>query len=203
MDRDNLHIANAQSAGGRNAIVIGSSIAGMAAARVLTEHFDQVTVIERDALPSDVDFRNGVPQARHVHVLLMRGDQVVDASGRRSDAPQWLKAAGLPAPEETKINGFPGYATRFYRRPANFAGDWKVAYFQPTPPHNTRGAIIAPLEGDRWHVTLIGMSGDYPPTDEEGFLEFARSLPDPMIYDLLRSAEPAPAAPAVQAPAAG
>jgi 2-polyprenyl-6-methoxyphenol hydroxylase-like FAD-dependent oxidoreductase len=44
--------------------------------------------------------------------------------------------------------------------------------------------------GNRWHVTLIGIAGDYPPTDEEGFLEFARSLPSPALYDAIRDAEP-------------
>ena len=33
------------------------------------------------------------------------------------------------------------------------------------------------MEGDRWTVTLFGMLGDHPPTDEAGFLEFARTLP--------------------------
>jgi 2-polyprenyl-6-methoxyphenol hydroxylase-like FAD-dependent oxidoreductase len=50
--------------------------------------------------------------------------------------------------------------------------------------------VILPLEGNRWHITLIGIAGDYPPTDEAGFLEFARSLASPEIYEAIRSAEP-------------
>jgi 2-polyprenyl-6-methoxyphenol hydroxylase-like FAD-dependent oxidoreductase len=57
----------------RSALVIGGSLAGMCAARVLSEHFDKVTIVERDAYPSTPDFRPGVPQARHVHNLLARG----------------------------------------------------------------------------------------------------------------------------------
>ena len=34
-----------------HAIVIGASIAGLCAARVLSEHFDRVTVYDRDRLP--------------------------------------------------------------------------------------------------------------------------------------------------------
>ena len=45
----------------------------MCAARVLSDVFDKVTIIERDAYPSAPDFRPGVPQARHVHNLLARG----------------------------------------------------------------------------------------------------------------------------------
>lgn len=58
--------------GGR-AIVIGASIAGLATARVLSDHFDQVTVIERDRLPEEPVVRRGVPQGRHAHVLLAAG----------------------------------------------------------------------------------------------------------------------------------
>jgi len=55
------------------AIVIGGSLAGMCAARVLSEFADAVTLIERDAYPSGLEFRPGIPQARHVHNLLARG----------------------------------------------------------------------------------------------------------------------------------
>lgn len=58
------------------AIVIGSSIAGMWTARVLADHFDRVRVIERDQLPDAPESRSGVPQDKHVHVLLARGLQI-------------------------------------------------------------------------------------------------------------------------------
>jgi 2-polyprenyl-6-methoxyphenol hydroxylase-like FAD-dependent oxidoreductase len=56
-----------------SALVIGGSLAGMCAARVLSDFVDKVTIIERDAYPSAPEFRPGVPQARHVHNLLARG----------------------------------------------------------------------------------------------------------------------------------
>jgi 2-polyprenyl-6-methoxyphenol hydroxylase-like FAD-dependent oxidoreductase len=56
-----------------SALVIGGSLAGLCAARVLSDHVDKVTIIERDAYPAAFDFRPGVPQARHVHNLLARG----------------------------------------------------------------------------------------------------------------------------------
>ena len=59
------------------AIVIGSSLAGLWSARVLADHFDQVTVLERDILPTDIGSRKGVPQDQHVHVLLERGAQIM------------------------------------------------------------------------------------------------------------------------------
>src|SRR6202142_1002416 len=56
-----------------HAIVIGASIAGLVAARVLADYFDRVTVLERDQLPDQAEIRSGVPQAHHLHVLLRRG----------------------------------------------------------------------------------------------------------------------------------
>ncbi|RPJ46406.1 MAG: hypothetical protein EHM21_08715 [Chloroflexi bacterium] len=63
-------------------------------------------------------------------------------------------------------------------------------YIGPTPPEGLRGGVIVPLEGKRWHVTLVGLAGDYPPTNEAGFLEFARSLPKPDLFEAIRSAQP-------------
>ncbi|MCV7178520.1 FAD-dependent oxidoreductase [Mycolicibacterium sphagni] len=56
-----------------HAIVIGASIAGLCAARVLSDHYQQVTVYDRDALPETPAHRSAVPQDRHVHILMARG----------------------------------------------------------------------------------------------------------------------------------
>src|SRR6185312_471682 len=63
--------------GGRHAIVIGASMAGLLAGRVLSDHFEQVTIVERDQLSQEVQARKGVPQGRHVHILLSRGASVM------------------------------------------------------------------------------------------------------------------------------
>jgi len=47
----------------RQAVVVGGSISGLLAARVLSNHFEQVTLIERDVLPRAPAPRKGVPQA--------------------------------------------------------------------------------------------------------------------------------------------
>ena len=62
-----------------HAIVIGGSMAGLLAARVLSEHFERVTIIERDQLVDDAQPRKGVPQGRHVHGLLAGGAALVGA----------------------------------------------------------------------------------------------------------------------------
>ena len=53
----------------KQAIVIGGGIAGLLAARVLLNHFEQVTLLERDQYPNEPVFRPGVPQGRQIHTL--------------------------------------------------------------------------------------------------------------------------------------
>ena len=55
------------------AAVIGGGMSGILAARALSDHFAEVTVIERDQLPDQPDFRKGVPQARHLHTFWAGG----------------------------------------------------------------------------------------------------------------------------------
>jgi 2-polyprenyl-6-methoxyphenol hydroxylase-like FAD-dependent oxidoreductase len=62
---------------GSQAVVLGAGIAGLLAARVLSEFYGSVTVVERDALPDHPDQRKGVPQGRHLHNFLSRGTQVI------------------------------------------------------------------------------------------------------------------------------
>ena len=45
----------------RQAVVLGGGFAGLLTARVLSDQFDQVTLVERDPLPEDAVFRSGVP----------------------------------------------------------------------------------------------------------------------------------------------
>ena len=287
----------------RHAVVVGGSLAGMLAARVLADHFDGVTLLERDRFTETPAARKGLPQGRHVHVLLERGrgamerflpgltgelvragakpldatrdvawmnpygwyvrfpgdllllastrdlidwgvrgrvaalpnvrihqgadvaglirgpgdgarvagvrlrsrtadaevdrggaelaaDLVVVADGRNSRLPEWLTALGYEPPEETVVNSFQGYASRFYRPPAEFESDWKALYIQQAPPGDPRGGLVSPVEGGRWLVSLVGGDGHYPPTDEAGFLEGARTLRIPDLYEAIRDAEP-------------
>jgi 2-polyprenyl-6-methoxyphenol hydroxylase-like FAD-dependent oxidoreductase len=67
-----------QNANREHAIVIGGSIAGLCAARVLSEHFELVTVLDRDRFPEEGQHRKGVPQSRHPHVLLDAGRKELD-----------------------------------------------------------------------------------------------------------------------------
>jgi 2-polyprenyl-6-methoxyphenol hydroxylase-like FAD-dependent oxidoreductase len=61
-----------------HAAVLGGSMAGLLAARALSDFFETVTVVERDVLPDSPANRRGVPQGRHPHGLLTRGAQVLE-----------------------------------------------------------------------------------------------------------------------------
>ncbi|WP_439400424.1 FAD-dependent oxidoreductase (plasmid) [Bradyrhizobium sp. PMVTL-01] len=286
---------------GKHAIVVGAGIGGLLAARALADHFDEVTVLERDALPDLPDPRKGVPQGRHTHGLLARGreileqsfpgfteemiaqgavpadlvndglwfnygvylhnapsqmvglgvsrptlegcvrrrlvklpnirllerrdvvepvfdrmsdrvtgvrvrskngsddretigaDLVVDTSGRGSSSPTWLTAFGFAKPPEEQITIHLGYVTRFYRlKPehmANCLHGRKFVIMAACSPDFRFGALL-PQEGERWTVTLGGYRDDQVPEDDAGFVEFARSLQQPEIFNVIQNAEP-------------
>ncbi len=63
---------------GDHAIVLGASMSGLLAAKVLSDFYRTVTVVDRDDLPDEPVNRRGIPQGRHVHALLGRGGQIID-----------------------------------------------------------------------------------------------------------------------------
>ena len=117
-------------------------------------------------------------------------DLVVDCTGRGSRSPQWLAGLGYAAPSESEVKVDVGYATRSYRRNPAEAGasDWILC--TPEAPAETRFGGMFPVEGDRWIVSIGGWMGDHAPTDEPGFLEYARNLPAPDIYNIISRSEP-------------
>ena len=64
--------------GESHAIIIGGSLAGLLASRVLAKHFDRVSIVEGDFLPEKPAPRPGIPQSRHLHVLLNRGKIILE-----------------------------------------------------------------------------------------------------------------------------
>lgn len=76
------------------AIVMGGSIAGMCAARVLSDFYNKVIIIERDPIFNNPSIRPGVPQSRHLHAILLKGLQIMqeffpalEAELDRNDVP--------------------------------------------------------------------------------------------------------------------
>jgi 2-polyprenyl-6-methoxyphenol hydroxylase-like FAD-dependent oxidoreductase len=114
----------------------------------------------------------------------------LDASGRGSRGASWLAELDFAPPPETVVDAALGYASRCYARPDGWRADWTALLVQATPPGGTRGGALIPIEGERWLATLAGAAQDYPPTDEAGFVAFARSLPTPLLADAIAGARP-------------
>ena len=293
---DSAAHGNSNRQGRSHAVVIGGSIAGLFTARILSDHFDQVTVLENDNVPEGPVCRKGQPHARHTHGLMAGGidvltayfpqileelteqgavrfdwgsdmcwsgvdgnrvrhksnlngiamsrvflewtirkrvmsipnvsvldehrvvellstndksritgvryqhrdsqptdlqaDLVVDVTGRGSRAPQWLQTLGYQSAEQIEVKMNVGYTTRVYhRRPDDLDGATLLAV-TPRPPIDRRMAFLFPMEGDRWILSLGGWGGDHAPTDEAGFLEFARQLPTPSVYETILKLDP-------------
>lgn len=269
-----------------NAVVSGASMAGLLTGRILADRFADVTIIERDHLPTEPVARRGVPQGSHPHALLEAGratledlfpgfgeslvdaggvvvdfasdvnfygegdflahgptpmetysatrplieqivrehvsnldgvnirsdcqvtdylldatetavegvviredgeqteitaDLVVDATGRTSRTPTWLEKQGYTPPEVEEVRIDVAYSTTFIERPAD---DLRTFLIPPSSPH-ARGGMAAPVEGNRWVVSVHGVHGDHPPTDPDGLVEFAASLLTPEVKHLL------------------
>lgn len=277
-----------RGAGRAGAVVIGGSIGGLLAARVLADHFERVTVIERDEV-SGVAQRRGVPQGRHAHGILAAGrrvidrlfpgisdrliehgalagdvvrdvrwflegaclsrvtsgldallmsrplleaavrarvrqlpnvrllddravtglvstpdrrrvigvyvgddlleaDLVIDATGRGSRSPQWLRSLGYDAPTEERIEIGLSYTTRwFHRAPGDLNGD--LAAVIPPSPDRKRGGVMLAQEDNRWIVTLLAHFEGGAPTGIDGFIEYAATLAAPDIHHVIRRAE--------------
>ncbi|MDZ8188389.1 MAG: 2-polyprenyl-6-methoxyphenol hydroxylase-like oxidoreductase [Nostoc sp. ChiSLP02] len=119
----------------------------------------------------------------------LNADLVVDATGRRSQSPVWLEKLGYEQPQEEQVRVDIGYMTRIYRRrPEHLQGDLATVVSPCLP--NWRYGVMLGQEGDLWIVTLGAYLGDRVPSDEKGFLEFAKSLPAQEIYEVIKDAEP-------------
>lgn len=282
----------------KHAVVIGGSIAGLLAARVLSAAFEQVTIVERDELPAIAAERKGVPQSPQPHILLTKGyrilkelfpgiehelladgaipvdwgtdfhyfafggwlaaapeeseltsvsctrplleaavrrrvqgisnvqmlspyrvrsltgdahavtgvsmahthdrqtekaltaDLVIDASGRSTNASDWLAAIGQQPPAIDTVNAGLGYATRRYQLPPDWSADWKVMLIGHEPPDNSRLGYLAQVENNELIATLGGYENQYPPLEEDAFLAFAQQLSDPSFYKAIASLTP-------------
>src|SRR5947207_2771679 len=119
---------------------------------------------------------------------VLTADLTIDASGRGSHTPQWLGAFGYGKPAESSVKVNVTYASRLYR-PGPERTDWKGLLISPRAPDKKFAAVFT-VEGNRWLVTLVRCHGVCPPTDEAGYLEFARTLPVPDVYRAIATAEP-------------
>lgn len=119
----------------------------------------------------------------------LSADLVVDASGRGSRTPEWLRRMGYQAPREELVKVGVTYTTSTFRRRPEDINGTLGAVIAASGPDWRCGAMLA-QEGGRWIVSLGGYFGDRAPKDRDGFLAFAKTLPIPHFYDVLKDAEP-------------
>jgi 2-polyprenyl-6-methoxyphenol hydroxylase-like FAD-dependent oxidoreductase len=64
---------------GDRVLVLGGSMAGLLAARVLADFFAEVLLVDRDDLANATSYRRGVPHGRHAHGIMAKGQQIIEA----------------------------------------------------------------------------------------------------------------------------
>lgn len=126
---------------------------------------------------------------------VLAADLVVDATGRGSRTPRWLRDAGYGEVPEERVEMDLAYTSRRYRlRTDPFVHE--QSYNVVATPTHPRGAFFHTLGGHDGHgghdalVSLTSLHGDHPGTDPQGFDAFVRSLPVPEIHRALEGAEP-------------
>ena len=125
---------------------------------------------------------------RTVDSRSIEADLVVDATGRAHRARQWLAAIGFSPPDETEIGLDTAYSTANFRRPESFS-DEALIFITGPAPHFTRRGYVITIENETLLVSLIGRFGDFPPTDKEGFIAFARELHSDLAYRIIKDGE--------------
>ena len=109
---------------------------------------------------------------------------MIDCTGRNSKTPEWFSEIGYDVPQDIRVSSFLGYSSRWYRIPSGMKPDALGIAIQPKPHAQFyRGAAVGVVEHDKVVVTLVGVNKDYPPTDEHGFCEFARSLDESVVFE--------------------
>ncbi|MFC6881628.1 MULTISPECIES: NAD(P)/FAD-dependent oxidoreductase [Actinomadura] len=122
----------------------------------------------------------------------LTADLVVDATGRGSRLKHWLGALGLPPLEEDVVDAGMAYCSRIYQAPPGAAAGFPPVNLAPDPRVREPGrfGVVHPQEDGTWMVTLAGTRGVRLPTDDAEFNEYARTLRDPLVADLIARAEP-------------
>jgi 2-polyprenyl-6-methoxyphenol hydroxylase-like FAD-dependent oxidoreductase len=109
---------------------------------------------------------------------------VIDAMGTGTPLCSWLADAGCPVPEVETVTVDRWYATLEVARPAAWRGSVRCWMVFPGPD-GSRGALVSPLNADRWHVSVSGTSSDTPPRSLGEVQTFVANLSDPTIGNVL------------------
>ena len=133
------------------AVVVGGGHAGLLAAAALLGQAGQVTVIERDRYPEGPAFRAGVPQARHLHILVAGGQQALE--NLLPGIVTVLRDAGarlLVPPRDVLIHTPGGWHHRFSE-----IGFLTLSCTRPLLDFVVRARVLAEAAASGTHVEVI------------------------------------------------
>ncbi|MFI5907848.1 NAD(P)/FAD-dependent oxidoreductase [Dactylosporangium sp. NPDC051541] len=171
-------------------------LTAVTASRPLIEHTIRAAVRELPNVTiSDGYDIVGLSPKHNVHITsrhgggsrVVPGSLVVDATGRGSRMPQWLEAFGCPPPEQEVVPIDVRYSSRIFE--GDLLGD-DLVVITARYPGRKRSSVMQCLEGNRVLVTLAGVHGERPPTDLEGFAEYAGSLAVPDTAKVIAAGTP-------------
>ena len=116
----------------------------------------------------------------------LRGDLVIDATGKVTKLPAWLAELGYAAPAEERVGCRMAYLSRRWQLAAPHPSVVNVI----TPAMTTHFGVLIAQEDGTHIVTVGGLLDSGPAKDDQAYLDFARNLPDPVIADALAGATP-------------
>ncbi|RMF28625.1 MAG: hypothetical protein D6752_07345 [Candidatus Nitrosothermus koennekii] len=116
------------------------------------------------------------------------GDLIVDASGRNTNTPRWLEELGFGKVRVSRINSYVGYVTKIIQ--LDEEPECKSIIIFPKPPDNPRMGVLLKIEDQKWMVGALGINKNYPPTDNDGFLNYLKMLEDDSIYKFVKDSKP-------------
>ncbi|MEU1208573.1 hypothetical protein [Nocardia sp. NPDC005825] len=117
-------------------------------------------------------------------IEIISSDLVVDSTGRAGPILGLLEQHGYDDVQRTEMGVDISYTSAYFTRGQSDEEAFG-AIVRSNPPR-VRSGVLWPIEDHRWVVSLSGRFGDFPPIDEDGFAEFAKSLEDPLPYEIIR-----------------
>jgi flavin-dependent dehydrogenase len=166
----------------------------------------ELTIRRRLAHRSNVAFRSGClareivgasDGARGVRIESADGgretiqaDLVVDASRTGALTLSFLAATGAPTPIETTVGVDIRYGTGLFALSDRVLGEIKTVITSPKAPEGVNYGYLVPVEKGCYQLLLVGRGDDIPPTEPAAFVEYARKLSTPTIYNAMQGAKP-------------
>lgn len=120
----------------------------------------------------------------------LEADLVVEAGGRNGKVMDFLSEINAPLPAEELREVRPGYTSLHFEHINRMGDDWDVMIVHPHAPHSSKAGFIFHIEDDHWHVSLGGNLVEETPDNLQSFLDYAKQLDSPAIYEAIKDARP-------------